>query len=320
MGQGKRVTALFAALTACAVCAAQETADVAHSGAFAVSGLRCVIGDNAAAEPHRAGYNGVFAISAPDQDESPFVPLYAGLNLEHYFDARPRSPEANKFFEPRHAVMTFTRVDATTAELHQPQTPFYGVESWTRFEVKEPYYIDMHFRCVPHKEVFEGGFLGVFWASYINAPLDKSMYMRGTGPVTDRTIWVQHCTPLHDHDSTVRHVGDNLELPFEEAGKMLYASFSPLRFADPFFYGRFRDRVLIYIFQPGPIIRFAHSPSGGGATPDNSDTNPAWDFQLLVPKPEVGREYGLRMRLVYKPWVDRDDVLAEVRRYLEEAP
>jgi len=295
---------------------AEETIDMNDCGELAVSGLRCVIGGNAALGEHRAGYNGVFGIRAPGIDESPFVPLYAGLNLEHYFDARPRATD-NVLFEPRRTPMTFTRVNATTAELHQPPTPHYGVESWTRFELKEPYYIDMEFRCVPRKDVFRGGFFGVFWASYINAPGDKSLYMRGTGPGGDKTLWVQHCTALHDRDSTVRHVADTLELPFEQPGSMLYSSFSPLRFEEPFFYGRFRDRVLIYIFRPGPLVRFAHSPSGGGLTPDGADTCPAWDFQLIVPDPEVGREYGVRMRLVYKAWVDREDVLAEVRRYLE---
>ncbi len=319
MKSGMRAVALFAALFECAAIGAQGTGDVAHSGTFTVSGLRCVIGGNAAAEPHRAGYNGVFAITAPNREESPFVPQYAGLNLEHYFDARPRPPEAEIFFEPRHAAMTFTRISETVAELHQPRTPHFGVESWTRFELKEPYYVDLHFRCVPREDVFEGGFLGVFWASYINAPLDKSMYLRGACQEGGKTVWVQHCTPQHDRDSTVRRVDDALELPFAEPGSTLYASFSPLRYAEPFFYGRVGDSVLVYIFQPGPVIRFAHSPSGGGATPDGSDTNPAWDFQLIVPQPEIGHEYEMRMRLVYKPWAGRGDVLAEVGRYLEES-
>jgi hypothetical protein len=63
-------------------------------------------------------------------------------------------------------------------------------------------------------------------------------------------------------------------------------------------------------------LRFAHSPSGGGKANTGDDTNPAWDFQLVVPDYEVGKEYGLEMRVVFKPWVDRADVLNEVRAYL----
>ncbi|HET8549006.1 MAG TPA: hypothetical protein VFL57_13410 [Bryobacteraceae bacterium] len=73
--------------------------------------------------------------------------------------------------------------------------------------------------------------------------------------------------------------------------------------------------VLIYIFQPSPYLRFAHSPSGGGRSASGDDTNPAWDFQLVVPDPQPGREYEFAMRVVYKPWAGRADVLREVRTW-----
>jgi len=52
-------------------------------------------------------------------------------------------------------------------------------------------------------------------------------------------------------------------------------------------------------------------------TAAGDDTNPAWDFQLIVPGCKADQEYGLRMRLVYKPWAGRDDVIAEVRKAYE---
>ncbi|MDQ1256816.1 MAG: hypothetical protein QG656_1416, partial [Candidatus Hydrogenedentes bacterium] len=70
---------------------------------FAVAQLRAVIGNNAEMGEHRAGYNGVFALRRAEGDESAYVPLYAGLNLEHFFDARPRHTDSNVFFEPRRA-------------------------------------------------------------------------------------------------------------------------------------------------------------------------------------------------------------------------
>lgn len=283
---------------------------------FSVSRLRCVIGNNAQAGEHRGGYNGVFEVTAPEDSFSPFVPLYAGLNLEHYFDSRPRSPEAQVFFEPRHAPMTFSRIDDRTAELHQAATPVYQVESWTRFSLSEPHYIDMTYRCVPRARVFQG-FMGVFWASYINAPEDKSIYFLREGSTIDKPQWVQFCTQAHGRDSTVRHESDTAELPMPPASDTLYNGISPLKYSAPFYYGRVRDMVLIYIFKPNPHLRFAHSPSGGGRTPAGDDTNPAWDFQLVIPDYEVGEEYSLEMRAVYKPWKDRADVLSEVRQYLD---
>jgi len=283
---------------------------------FEVSRLRCIIGNNQALGDHRERYNGVFSMHSPDQEETPFVPFYAGLNLEHYFDGRARHPDGTILFEPRTAPLEFKRLGDSSAELYQPTTPYFGVESWTRFALKEPYYIDLSFRCIAHKDDLASGFLGVFWASYINGPLNKSMHFLAAGSDLEKPVWRQFCTQSHDRDSTVLHEADQTELVHEEGAPILWQSFSQLRYSAPFFYGRFRNMVLIYIFEPGPNIRFSHSPSGGGRNANEDDTNPAWDFQLIVPDYEAGREYGLQMRLVYKPWAGRTDVLAEVRKYL----
>jgi hypothetical protein len=158
----------------------------------------------------------------------------------------------------------------------------------------------------------------VFWASYIAEPEDKSLHFLQEGSTLDAPRWAALSTQKHGHASSVRHEADSLDLSFEEPSDLLYANFSPLRYSARFFYGRWRDKVLIYVFRPGPLVRFAHSPSGGGPTAAGDDTCPAWDFQLLVPAVAIGREHHLEMRLVFKPWAGRADVLAEVREYLEE--
>ena len=288
--------------------------DAAHYVELKTESLTAVIGDNEPmGEHHRKLYNGVFSLSTPSLAESPFVPAYAGLNLEHYFDVRERNRDNTIFFEPRHAPMALRSAGDNAVELYQVETPFYGVESWTRFSVSAPYYIDMAYRCIPRKEAFAGGFMGVFWASYINAPADKSIYFLAAGSSLDKPQWVQYCTQVHGHASTVLYENDSFSPDFGEGEGALFEDYSPLRYAEPFYYGLFRGHVLIYIFERGPMVRFSHSPSGGGPTAAGDDTNPAWDFQLIVPGVTAGQEYGLRMRLVYKPWAGRADVLAEVR-------
>lgn len=301
--------------------AADEAADQAKDGvdyaAFSVSRLTCVIGNNKRLGEHRAWYNGVFSMSSPDEAQTPFVPLYAGLNLENYFDARPRPADNAVFFEPRANPIQFKRLSESSAELYQAPTPFYGIESWTRFDVKEPYYVDMAYRCIPRKGDLAGGFFGVFWASYINEPMDKSYYFLAAGSTLDKPVWVQYCTQKHDRDSTVPNEKDTVPLAFEQTDKtVLWNQISLLRYSEPFFYGRFHNMVLIYIFEPNPGLRFSHSPSGGGDTRAKDGSNPAWDFQLVAPNYTVNKEYGVKARLVYKPWVDRADVLREVRAYL----
>ncbi len=288
--------------------------------ALEVSKLRCVVGNNKALGDHAGRYNGLFSMHSPDQGKSPFVSAYGGFNLEHYFDARPRHPDSKVFFEPRAVPMTVRRVDDTTVELRQAETPHFGVESVTQFRVVDPHYVDVSFTCIPRKDDLEGGFLGVFWASYINGPINKSMYFLRSGSTLDKPEWIQFCTQHHDHFSTVLSEHDGHDLPFQEGPTVLFNQISPLRYAEPFFYGRFENMVLIYMFQRGPIIRFAHSPSGGGRSASGDDTNPAWDFQLIVPDYEVDQEYGYTARVVYKPWAGRADVLAEAGKFFEERP
>ena len=288
---------------------------------FKTSNLTAIIGNNAAHGEHRPLYNGVFSVTWKDETFSPFVPLYAGLNLEHYFDGGATSGDNAVFFEPRHAPMTFRRIDERTAELHQPVSPHYGVESWTTFTLRDPHYIDMHFRCVGTKPAMEDDFLGVFWASYMNAPLNKSIYFLQAGSTLDAPQWAQLCTQSHGVQSSVLHEHDNGPTEFSKArSDVLFANFSSFRYSMPFYYGQIRDKVVIFIFKPGPLVRFAHSPSGGGKAPAEDDTNPAWDFQLFAPDYAPGQEYALDLRMVYKPWVDRADVLKEVRMYLDAVP
>ena len=262
---------------------------------------------------HRAGYNGIFFLRNSAEKDSPFVPSYAGLNLEHYFDGRGDYEEREVFFEPRFSAMSLQRIDEQTVELHQPATPTFGVESWTRFRLHDSgSRIDFSFRCIPRKGGFAGDFFGVFWASYINGPIDKSMYFLDGQSTRKKPFWKQLCTQEHNRDSTVRSQNDSLELIFQETGNTLFTAISPLRYSEPVFYGRFRNMVLIYLFQPDSMIRFTHSPSGGGRNPAGDDSNPAWDFQYIVPSPKIGKEYGLKGRLVFKEWKGRDDVLKEL--------
>jgi len=280
--------------------------------------ITCIIGDNAAMGEHRNRYNGVYSLTTPTLKDSPFVPLYAGLNLEHYFDMRPDiNKDGHTFFEPRNEPLIFKQIDENTTELYQPETPYWAVESRTKFTVTPEGYIDMDFECTPHKDHWVGNFMGVFWASYINAPIDKSIYFLEAGSSPDAPKWLQYCTQRHGLNSTVRGADDNIVMEGPESTSNLFVGTSPLRYALPFYYGRFRDHVLIFLYdaKEGGVIRLTHSPSGGGKTPDETDTNPAWDVQLIVPQPKVGTWYGMKARLIVKPWEGREDVLKYVKAH-----
>ncbi|HET8549007.1 MAG TPA: hypothetical protein VFL57_13415 [Bryobacteraceae bacterium] len=200
-------------IVAAASLRAQEGKAGTDYDTFRVSRLLCIIGNNNAAGDHRAGYNGIFRMTAPGIDTSVYVPAFAGLNLEHYFDARPRQSEQHVVFEPRHAPMEFRRISETKAELRQLPTPVYRVESRTVFELREPYYLDMSYRAIPRRGDYAGGFLGIFWASYINGPHDKGIYFLRGGATLDKPQWVQFATQTHGRDSTVLPAGEGRTEP-----------------------------------------------------------------------------------------------------------
>lgn len=284
---------------------------------FQVGDLTAVIGDNAADEGtgHRAGYNGIWSLRHRQSGRSFFVPGIAGLNFEHIVSGEGEA-DREIFFEPRRAEMHFRRLSETTAELHQPPTPTFFLESWTRFELLPPHTIEMSFRFRATQHVFPHDYIALFWASYLNGPEDKSLYFRGglEGQSARRNTWQQLCSPAHNRDSTVRHRDDGFVMKFaDEAPNALYKNFSPQRFDEPYYYGHFDDFTVIFLFDRSDGIRFTHSPSGGGGNEDRETTNPAWDFQFLVPQYEVAKEYEFRMRAIFRPRCDRSEVDREFR-------
>src|SRR5438045_949725 len=113
---------------------------------FQAGDLTAVIGDNDAYDGRRAGYNGVHRLIHKSR---PAASLFAitGLNHEHIFDGeQDLRGDTKVFFEPRNSPMTFARISETEAELHQPATPTFFLESWTRFKLVAPHYVDFTFQ------------------------------------------------------------------------------------------------------------------------------------------------------------------------------
>ena len=256
---------------------------------------------------HGAGYNGLAWLKHAARPVNLFVPAYAGMNLELYVDGV--EGEGSKLFEPRRAPMSVRQVDQSAAELHQPPTPFWQVESWTRFRLTAPHYVDFHYRAVPRAATFGSGWMGVFWASYIDRPEDLAISF----PAADEAggeKWIRHYSPVHGLESTHRRKGDQFEITApENASTFMYASYSPWRYARPFYLGVSHGMMYLFMSEDSPKVRFTQSPSGGGAG------CPAWDYQLIVPAVVVGEAYSLRARVAYKPYANRLDVEDEYRRW-----
>ncbi len=272
--------------------------------------LKAVFVDNSAyGEHHRSGYNGISELYHVDQDSTLFVPLFAGVNLEHIFDG----DSLVSFFEPRKEVMTIKRLSDSKVVLHQPKTSISKVENWTTFEMVEPHYIDVEFKFKVHdRAMFDHGYIGFFWASYINSPQELGIYFKGRKNGSGPDDWMYVFSRFHGDNGT--HVSETDEYDFYTAPNFnidLAKEISDYTFAEPYYYGRFHNMVFAYFF-PEPeqgIIRLSQSPSGAG------DGKPAWDFQYLLPDFEVGKEYAIKWRVLYKEWESRDDIEQEYEKW-----
>ena len=98
--------------------------------------LHLVIADNEAyGAEHRAGYNGIAELRlGTSAARNLFVPLYAGLNLEHIFSGDATSFRWN-IFEPRRAPMQLVHTSKNRVELRQERTEHWPLRSRLVYEV-----------------------------------------------------------------------------------------------------------------------------------------------------------------------------------------
>jgi hypothetical protein len=290
--------------------------------------LEVVVGNNEPGDGrfsgHLAGYNGIWSLQSRHAPDNCFFPSYAGLNFEHCYDQRllTLTDRHDLVFEPRNAPMHLTEVTATSAVLHQPPTSFTGVESWTRFAL-EGDRIEFEFRARLQMEP-EGGWLGMFWASYMHGPANPGLCFLGHWPeIESPTGWMTMSNDTHGETGNVMgpepvlHPDGWLSPGEGPAFATLIHSLSHRRYAEPMFYGRPGDgrMMLLHLFEPIPGFRIVQSPSGGGWNGEAGTWNPAWDFHVVTRPAVEGQEISLRGRVIYIPFESREDVIRILERW-----
>lgn len=272
--------------------------------------IRVAVVDNCAYPPrHNAGYNGVSELQLRGEDRNLFVPDYSGLNLEHFFNGDARTYGWH-IFEPRQAPMKLLRPSKQMVELTQDRTEHWPIRSRVVYEVQEDA-IEMTYYGTPLENVWDRhGLLGVFFASYIQAPEDMSIQFIGRsreGRGGQKPRWIKHLPTEHGVAANHRPAGSTWDPTFDEGFQITLASgFSDYEYLYPFYFGRSGDTVFVMMFEPpqaGGEMRFAQSPSGGGTG------NPAWDFVYYHRDCKVGREFSFKVRAVYRKFTSTDDIV-----------
>lgn len=283
--------------------------------------ITAVIVDNHAVDSpqcpkHRAGYSGIAVLRHAGREGNLFLPGVAGLNFEHIHDGT--LAVERELFEPRKARMELRRVSDHVVELYQPPTPNFQLESCGRYEVLEDGTIEYTFECIPRAKRFAYGYVGLFWASYIDRPESTATHFRGVRLADDRSGqangWIEARSPEHGVASAHRPVSTKDEpLPKHDPRFPLTLVFNTSNYAysEPWYYGLSRGMAYVQMFPARSKIWFAQSPTGGGGQ------HPAWDFQWFIPDYQVGQAYGFQMRAAYVPAADSEALAAKTRAHRE---
>ena len=269
--------------------------------------LEAVVVDNRAVDDdvlpgHRAGYHGLGSLKHDQQRRNLFVPSYAGLNFEHIHDGTVQDNKV--LFEPRNAPMQLRVIDDHTAELYQAPTPHWGLESCMRYQLLDNGVIELTFECVPRRDTFKNGYIGLFWANYIHQPESLDIHFIGC-PNNDASAvpaWVRGVTPAHGELPTHLARDDQRDFAHDPAFPLtLVFNRSRHRYAEPWYFGVCRNMAFAEIFRASDQVRLSQSPSGGGTG------NPAWDFQWFIPNYRIGQRYQLVMSALYRPVTNPGD-------------
>ncbi|HJN14803.1 MAG TPA: hypothetical protein QGH10_04905 [Armatimonadota bacterium] len=266
--------------------------DPSHAYSFEIGDIRVAIGDHYAhGGSDIPNYTGLHHLSHKLRGSNVFCPLYAGMiGIRRECNIAPVGDNG--------AVIWIGEGESKVSE---------------EFIVKPPHYID-------HAARFTASGTTGGWnnTSYMNGPADPGIFL-----IQADDTWVRHYSEKHGTAASVAPttlealptVNKVEESRYPHGGSGFHEGFSDIRFDPnyPLFYGRFDDMVLIFMIER----RWGHdllpymSPSGGGYSQEFDRQNPAWDYRYWLRNLTPGEEVVIRTRVVYKPWVGGDDVLAE---------
>jgi len=242
----------------------------------------------------------------------PNLPIYrldgVGLNFEHIFNGAAAQKDIS-MFTPRQDACEVESLGDHRYQLNWPaQGSQWGVGATMLYDLSEENQIDLSFQCQLTRAVSPHGYLAMMWASYMHRTVDRSIKFWGVH--NGQTGWVL--------------LGEDKQQGFE-TGTIAYKEAEPLAhdpeaqllnlveysdkfFITPFYYGLLQDPSsedpLLYmvLFDQADTIRFAMwnfiQNEAGQADPHS----PAWDWQFVIPQPELNQTYGYRARIVIEPF------------------
>ena len=272
--------------------------------------------DNSAVGIHHAGYNGLASLIPKPTGNNIFVPTYCGLNYETTSISNLKQ-ERDQRFEPRRTSMKVVEANNSQVQLHQAPTDFKGIEAQITFQMEEPYYIHQRVRMTFQKRFSLPMSFRSLWASYMHMPPDRHIYLQMDNSEGALEGWIGVTKEEHSAPEYIARPLPNQEISVAEHLKAMESGpilekYRKMEKPLTFYYGLYYNDAFIMMFKEPQWVQLAYSPCGGGKEPA---WNPAWDYILHQDKVEVGKSYEWNLCLAYKPYLSRQDILEEVRRY-----
>ena len=282
--------------------------------------LKLVVANNEAyGEHHLAGYSGISELYLKGSDRNFFREASSGLNFEFISSGDSTSYDWNRF-EPRRAPMELVRLGSDKVQLRQSRTENWPLQSHITYELSGNM-VEMTYEGVSLEDVWsKHGYIGLFFASYINEPEEKGIHFIGKHRSEDasKARWIYHLPSEHGREANHRPMESDWDPPFDDGFPLsLVSGFSDLEYAYPFYYGRSGDDVLIMMFDrldDDSEMRFAQSPDALSAP----YTNPAWDFLYFNKNPVSGEKFHFRVGMVIKKFEGVDDVIEQYESWSGE--
>ena len=280
--------------------------------------------DNAAnADREGAGFNPLRHRLYPQQN------IYrddaVGLNFEHIINGTARDQEICCFTPRRDRCSLVRRAETCFSICHEAADSTWDIESEMRYTFPGGPCIDLEFSAILKSERFPLGYVDFMWASYMNRTRERRIHFYGMEG--EREGWVSFGDDTDEgfETGTVSHHGVE-DLPYEEGAATLNILEHPeKKFILPLYYGLVdgdgepatTEDTMAYImmFDQRTPIRFAMWNFIQDAEGKPDPHSPAWDWQYAIRSPEIGKRYGYRARVVYKPFEGREDVEREYRKW-----
>ena len=274
--------------------------------------IQAVVGDGSRNGMGGSHYCGLWSLTSQHHPFNAFGNSYAGLLPGEIRSGGPR----------------LEIVDENQVALTADATEDRPMDVRAVYRVKPPYYIDHELTVTDRQdrrlkvnlpcEPGEGEFRESSWCCYMNGPEDRRIHFISNGR------WTRHLPPKHGESARIAPASvpdDELErFPKVDRRPPFHWSWADLRFDQPFYYGRVGPMVMLLIFDCPRWLRMFSSPDGGGPALQPGQWCPAWDFLWVISSEHYKLDvpYRFRVRLVYKLFDSDDDVLAEVRRSVDE--